>query len=477
MESLSAELTASYQCVLLFFNSTCLKYCARHEKVMPGHTKCCTCHAKSSQQTWRSDLMLQNVTSLSKSAPGPPNSSDEDVSCTAPATENASLQILCICPTPAIVFGHAIKSSRFCSLLNFDQVHNPLRLPRKTTFKRPKVLRTRQFFYTFDLEMCFAPQQRTLFSTSKRPKVLRNRQFFTLLTWKCASRHNSVHFFDIATSKKFLNPLVFLHFWLENVLRATAACNFSSLIWPHGSAPVALASLLFDPPEPQIIGKTQCFATFLPFRAPGSSFFGDFLFFWSSFFFSSLLWLFPPLLFICPNIGSLTSKLSSNICLTLVVHWLPMEELVYSKWGSITLYDLENDYISSQLSQENYGTGSQYWQGWSKLNIYILVWSLGFNQLKATGSQSVGSQEAFNSSSHVSLILGKYHQMPLTMNTLEAFAGVCYCHAEMSVWIDMNSMSHPANIEYPHYGTPKWMDFNTAGFLGVQDYKAAIDSN
>ena len=45
---LSAELTASCQCV-------CLKYCACHEKVMPGHTKCCTCHAKSSQQTWRSD--------------------------------------------------------------------------------------------------------------------------------------------------------------------------------------------------------------------------------------------------------------------------------------------------------------------------------------------------------------------------------------------------------------------------------------
>ena len=52
---LSAELTASYQCVLRFFQSTCLKYCACHEKVMPGHTKCCACHAKSSQQTWRSD--------------------------------------------------------------------------------------------------------------------------------------------------------------------------------------------------------------------------------------------------------------------------------------------------------------------------------------------------------------------------------------------------------------------------------------
>ena len=45
---LSAELTASYQCVLRFFQSTCLNYCACHEKVMPGHTKCCTCHAKSS---------------------------------------------------------------------------------------------------------------------------------------------------------------------------------------------------------------------------------------------------------------------------------------------------------------------------------------------------------------------------------------------------------------------------------------------
>ena len=36
-----------------------------------------------------------------------------------------------------------------------------------------------------------------------------------------------------------------LTFWLGNVLRATTACNFSSLIWPHGSAPAALASLLF----------------------------------------------------------------------------------------------------------------------------------------------------------------------------------------------------------------------------------------
>ena len=42
-----------------------------------------------------------------------------------------------------------------------------------------------------------------------------------ILTWKCASRHKRHAF-------------------------------FSSLIWPAGSVPAALASLLFDPPEPQI---------------------------------------------------------------------------------------------------------------------------------------------------------------------------------------------------------------------------------
>jgi len=57
--------------------------------------------------------MLQNATLLRKSAPSPPNSSDEDVSCTAPATQNASLQILFKGPTPAIVFGNATKPPRF----------------------------------------------------------------------------------------------------------------------------------------------------------------------------------------------------------------------------------------------------------------------------------------------------------------------------------------------------------------------------
>ena len=79
--------------------------------------------------------------------------------------------------------------------------------------------------------------------------------------------------FQHVNFQKWSENGVSCHFSLANVLRATTTCNFSSLIWPAGTAPAALASLLFDPPGPQNIGKTQCFAPFLPFRTPASSLF------------------------------------------------------------------------------------------------------------------------------------------------------------------------------------------------------------
>ena len=129
-------------------------------------------------------------------------------------------------------------------------------------------------FVHFDFETCVAPQRRALF---------RHLNF-----QKCSERE-------------------VLSFSLANAFLATTACNFSSLIWPAGSAPAALASLLLDPPEPQIIGKTQCFATFLPFRAPGSS---SFVIFFSSLLFSDSAHLCFSSVHI---VGSLTSKLPSII--------------------------------------------------------------------------------------------------------------------------------------------------------------------
>ena len=123
----------------------------------------------------------------------------------------------------------------------------------------------------FDLEMCFAPQRRALF------RHLRVKCFYPFHLQMCFAPQRRILFRHLNFQKWSENG-VFCTFWLPNVLLATTACNFSSLIWPDGSAPAALASLLFHPPEPQVIGKTQCVATFLPFRAPASSFFWLFLF-------------------------------------------------------------------------------------------------------------------------------------------------------------------------------------------------------
>ena len=53
------------------------------------------------------------------------------------------------------------------------------------------------------------------FSTSQLPKVVRTWCVLYILTWKCASRHNSMHFFDIATSKSASRPRCFVHFDLQ----------------------------------------------------------------------------------------------------------------------------------------------------------------------------------------------------------------------------------------------------------------------
>ena len=201
--------------------------------------------------------------------------------------------------------------------------------------------------------MCFAPQRRALFrnSTSEPPKVVRTPSVFNILTSKCASRHNGVHFFDISTSKSAPTLVCFVHFdfkmcfapqrralfqhlnfqkwsdigvfctfWLQNVLRATTACTFSTSQLPKVVRSSSVLSILtwkcasrhngvhffmshlaswlrtrrFSEPTFRPSGATNhwkntVIATFLSFRASTSSFF------WSC-----LFWLFSPLLFNCP---------------------------------------------------------------------------------------------------------------------------------------------------------------------------------
>ena len=66
----------------------------------------------------------------------------------------------------------------------------------------------------FDLEMCFAPQRRALFRHLNLQKSSVHGALY-ILTWKCASRHNGVHFFNISTSKTGPRMVCFVHFDFE----------------------------------------------------------------------------------------------------------------------------------------------------------------------------------------------------------------------------------------------------------------------
>ena len=126
-------------------------------------------------------------------------------------------------------------------------------------------------FSHFHLQMCFAPQRRTIlpdrsfqnvhenmsfsafwltnvlrataacdFWTSERPKLVRLCGVFHILTWTCASRHSGVPFFICL---------------LNSYLRTR---HFERLLFEHQ--------------EPRIIEQTQRFATSLTFGAYVSSF-------------------------------------------------------------------------------------------------------------------------------------------------------------------------------------------------------------
>ena len=122
-----------------------LKYPTCHEKVKPGHTKC-----------W---LYLSNLANLkiwcSKMQPLSgnqrpdfltiPNVSHGDVSCTAPATRNSSLQILFKHLTPAIVLDKAAQPT--CSAHFGERFSDWIAPATKDANKTPKSAQTLRFFF------------------------------------------------------------------------------------------------------------------------------------------------------------------------------------------------------------------------------------------------------------------------------------------------------------------------------------------
>ena len=169
------------------------------------------------------------------------------------------------------------------------------------------------------------------FSTSQVPKVAWEWCALYILTWKCASRHNGVNFFDISTSKSGLRPSVFYTFDLGTCFAPQRRALFRQLNFQEWSETVGFwhrkcasrhnGARFFISHLASWLG-TRRFSevTFRPSGAPNHwkntvnrdfpTFSCSCIFFllslsllWSSHFLSSPPWRFTPFLSICPHCG------------------------------------------------------------------------------------------------------------------------------------------------------------------------------
>ena len=90
----------------------------------------------------------------------------------------------------------------------------------------PKVVR--EWCVLYILTWKFASRHKRAFSTSQLPKVVRTWYSY-ISTWKCSSCHNCVHFFDISTSKSGLRPWVFDTFVLQMCFAPRRRARFQHL--------------------------------------------------------------------------------------------------------------------------------------------------------------------------------------------------------------------------------------------------------
>ena len=153
------------------------------------------------------------------------------------------------------------------------------------------------------------------FSTSQLPKVVRSWCVLYILTSKCASRHNGVHFFNISTAKSGPELVCFVHFDFEMCFapQRRAIFHLSSASW--------LRTRRFSEP------------TFRPSGAPNhwkNTVFRDFptfsricIFFLLTLLSSNLSLLSASSLLCFSSVhivGSLTSKLPSIICIYIYIY-------------------------------------------------------------------------------------------------------------------------------------------------------------
>ena len=201
-DMLTRHLTSEFQYVLTIFKWMLQKYCTCHEKVEPGHTNSCNCHAKWSLQSNTS--VTWNLQPFHGFCAG------------GFKHRHRKARNPCACHTKRIVsdplqIHHACQ--RFCNpheLLRLPRILQPVEIP--------------------------APATRKPFWTSKN---VPNPQFLTILTSKSLSRAGMVQILVSSTSKSAPNPRRFNDFDFRIALARRRGANFAKLNFKKCSEPTA----------------------------------------------------------------------------------------------------------------------------------------------------------------------------------------------------------------------------------------------
>ena len=186
---------------------------------MPGHTKCCTCHAKSSLKICCSKMQ-------------PLSGNQRPDLLTSLKNMSFALRVprkMHLCRSSSNVprppsFLEILQNPHVLPLLTRSTIPCACHVKRHLNVQK---WREHVVFSTFWLRNVLCATTACTFSTSQLPKVVRTWCVLCILTSKCALRHNSVHFFDISTSKSGPNLVCFVRFDFDS-LRATTACTFST---------------------------------------------------------------------------------------------------------------------------------------------------------------------------------------------------------------------------------------------------------
>ena len=166
---------------------------------------------------------------------------------------------------------------------------------------------TARTFWTSQLpKVCFVPQRHALFQHLNFQNWSDNDVFSTLLTSKCASRHNGVHFLNISTSKCVRQWCV------STLLASKCALRHKGVQFFISHLPRWLRTCHFREPTFRPSGATKLWKNTV--LCDFSTFSRTCIFFLLTL---SLLWLFPTAFPSVNIVGSLTPKLPSKTLIQL----------------------------------------------------------------------------------------------------------------------------------------------------------------